>query len=97
MATKITRATFKSFIRKAGANLYVKVTSDFDGMVDCVMECDDARFAKAKPTECQTNYTLGISGLWLSRDSYFGAYEDSQFTGIQYHNCCGSGVIAIRK
>ena len=35
---KITRATFKSFINKNAGNLLIKCKSDFDGMVDCVME-----------------------------------------------------------
>ena len=33
---KITRATFKAFVRKNSDNLLAKVISDFDGMTDCL-------------------------------------------------------------
>lgn len=34
---KITKATFKSFVKKNSAELLVKRASTFDPMVDCVM------------------------------------------------------------
>lgn len=98
---KITRTTFKSFVNKNKNNLYCKVKNSFDGMVDCVMPvngnwepADFNEWAANSPTN-----TLGIRQVWLvgqSRD-YFNAYEDDQYTGIEYTNCCGSGVIAIKK
>ncbi len=35
-STKITKATFKAFIKKNIANLYVLQSSTFDGMTDCL-------------------------------------------------------------
>lgn len=36
MQAKITKATFKSFIKKNSNNLYIQCVSSFDGMQDCV-------------------------------------------------------------
>lgn len=33
---KTTKATFKSFVRKNEGKLFIKCTSSFDGMTDCV-------------------------------------------------------------
>lgn len=33
---KITKATFKSFIKKHEGNMFIQYISDFDGMTDCV-------------------------------------------------------------
>lgn len=98
---KITRATLKSFINKNRDQLLVKVESDFDGMVDCVMPSRDATFTPAVSDDRDYAFenTLGIRGLWLvgqSRDG-FQPFEDDQLVGIKYYNCCGSGVIAIKK
>lgn len=34
---KITKATFKSYVKKHKDDLFIKVTSKFDGMHDCCM------------------------------------------------------------
>ena len=97
--TKITRATFKSFIKKNAENLYVRVDSQFDGMQDMVDNVKDPQFRKAKESLNYNENTLGIEGIWLvgsSRNS-FRQYEDSFFIGIEYYNCTGSGVVAIKK
>lgn len=94
--SKITKATFKSFIAKNRENLHIKVKSSFDGMVDCVTDTGNG-WTKAEPTSDNQQYTLGIGGLWLvgqSRD-YFEAFDQEGFTGIRYYNCCGSGVLAV--
>ncbi len=95
---KITKATFKSFIKKNRANLLVKVESSFNGMSDMVETVDDT-FEPAINTNQYDSNTCGISGIWLvgsSRD-YFNTYEDDTYTGIHFNNCCGSGTIAIAK
>lgn len=95
---KITRATFKSFIRKAGNDLLIKEKSKFDGMVDGVMPVSDT-FEKAVKTDNNLNHTLGYTGIWLvgsSRD-YFSHFENDDLIGIEFYNCCGSGVVARKK
>ena len=95
---KITRATFKSFIRKAGDNLFTKQLSAFNGMVDGV-ECVKDSFEKAIKVDGNLKNTLGYHDIWLvggSRD-YFTHYEDNNYIGIKYYNSCGSGIIAVEK
>lgn len=97
--TKITKSTFKSFIKKNAANLYVKHISSFDGMTDGVEAHKDAEFHPAVACDGQANYSLGINGLWLvgnSRD-YFAAYEDENFVGIEVSNSCGRSIVATKK
>ena len=67
---KITRATLKKFIKMFENNLYVKQTSAFDGMTDCVQEVF-SDFTKVEKIDLENRYTFGIKGLWLvgqSRD-----------------------------
>ena len=72
-------------------------------MIDCIRSTEDSSFAKAKP-ERKTHQnsienTLGYEGIWLvgsSRD-YFKEYDDGVHQGISFSNCCGSGVVAIKK
>ena len=61
-----TLATIKSFIRKNPA-LYIKNLSNFDGMVDCVMPCDDQGFRPVSAPEQGYNHEnkLGIRGAWF--------------------------------
>jgi len=94
---KITKATFKSFINKNLSVLEVKIESSFDGMTDCVQSIKD-NFKKVTTTNSNVENTLGIDGVWLvgSRD-WFNSYETETHIGIEYYNCCGSGVIAIPK
>jgi hypothetical protein len=99
--SKITKATFKSFIKKNAEKLYCKRMSVFDGRVDTIMpiEEDFERPDRNKwAIACEKN-TLGIRQIWLvgfSRD-YFKPYEDDQYIGIEWSNVCGNGVVAIRK
>ena len=99
MEKKITKATFKSFINKNPDNLFIKKESDFDGMVDCVMPAHNVRFVSATKTDQNIEHTLGVIGLWLvgHSDDYYQDYEDDEYTGLHYYNCCGSGTIAIKK
>lgn len=95
---KITKATFKSFIKKNAGKLELNVTSSFDGMTDCCESRNDG-FRKAVTTDKMVDNNCGIDGVWLvggSRD-YFTAFETDTHTGIRYSNCCGRGIIATRK
>ena len=99
MEKKITKATFRSFINKNRAKLFVKVLSSFDGMTDCVQQSERSQFIPAGKASYAPNHNLGIQGVWLvngSRD-FFSHYEDAEFVGLKFYNCCGSGVVAIRK
>ncbi len=95
---KITLATFKSFVRKNRENLHVRVESSFDGMVDCVMGNDGAKFEPAQETEYNLEATLGIEGIWLvrgSRDYFEGIYDnEGNLVGIHVWNCTGSFTVA---
>lgn len=96
---KITKATFKSFIKKNKEKLYIRNRADFDGMVDGLEWKKDAQFRQIENDERFEENTLGVKGIWLvgqSRD-YFKHYEDENFIGIQVSNCCGYFEIGIRK
>ncbi len=95
--TRITLATIKAFIRKAGADLHIACGSKFDGMVDCVMPTGDKSFGPALPAEYKHENNLGIAGVWFvfgSRD-YFTAFERDGFRGFHVSNCCGSFDVAV--
>ena len=94
---KITKTTFKSFI-KNNKELFIKVTSSFDGYTDCIQYNQKATFKKVETSNFSIDNTLGIDGVWLvgsSRD-YFNEYNDGQFKGIKCNNACGSFVIAVK-
>lgn len=93
---KTTLATIKSFIRNNAGNLYINVTSEFDGMTDCC-ESRNEGFHKANKLPENFDRTLGVSGAWFvgsSRD-YFREYNESGMTGYEVTNCCGRFIIAI--
>lgn len=95
---KITLATVKSFINKNNGNIYINVTSSFDGMQDCVMPCQDG-FIKAQNESGNSENTYGIAGAWFvgqSRDR-FEAHDCETFTGFKVSNACGSFVLAVMK
>lgn len=98
---KITLSTFKSFITKNSSSLVIKNLSHFDGMTDGTLS-DHASFSVPDHSEWALRAsanTLGIRQLWLvgqSRD-YFTSYEDNLYTGIEWSNCCGNGIVAILK
>jgi hypothetical protein len=95
-----TLTTIKSFIRK-NPDLYINNLSNFDGMVDCVMPCEDRGFRKATAPDQGYNHEnkLGIQGAWFvfgSRD-YIRSYDDDRFSGYEISNCCGHFILAIKK
>ena len=97
--SKITMATVKSFVKKAGDKLLVSTRSTFDGMTDCVMPTGDKTFAPAVASDHPYDSNLGLRGVWFvlgSRD-YFSPYEDDKVTGIEVSNCCGSFILAVAK
>lgn len=94
---KITKATFKSFLRKKKGSLYINVKSSFDGMTDC---CEDQKggWGSVVYTNNNSEHTQGIEGIWLvgsSRDSY-SFFEEGGFIGIEVYNCCGHFIVAVK-
>ena len=96
---KITKSTFKSFIKKNKDKLYILNRASFDGMVDGLEWKKNASFQRVQTDETFEEHTLGIKGVWLvgqSRD-YFTAYNDEEFEGIAVSNCCGYFTVGIKK
>lgn len=98
--SKPTLATIKAFIRKHDGQLYIRSRSDFNGMTDCVEQCENRswRLAETAPAHMGKN-TLGIRGAWFvfqSRDS-IRPIIDNGYTGYHVYNCCGSFDLAIRN
>jgi hypothetical protein len=96
--SKITLATFKSFVNKNMDKLLISNRSDFDGMVDGVRDCENKSFRQATPNASFSPYTLGINGIWLVRGSrnYFTAYSQDGMNGIEVTNSCGTFIVAIQ-
>jgi hypothetical protein len=95
---KITRTTIKKFIKDNKKGLYIKKTSDFDGMIDCVREVDSGFIRVPQDSEF-SEYTLGVPGAWFvgsSRD-YFQPYSDDFMIGYSISNCCGSFILAFQR
>jgi len=94
-----TMATIKSFIKKNDGKLFIKNLSNFDGMVDCVMPCDDKGFrAVTKPDEGYNHENkLGIQGAWfvLHGGDRVYEYSDGYYEGYEVYNCCGNFIIAV--
>lgn len=95
-----TMSTIKSFIKKNEGRLYIKNLSNFDGMVDCVMPCDDNGFRLAQAPNAGRNHenSLGIRGAWFVLGGGDRVYEfsDGQFVGYEVYNCCGNFFLAIQ-
>ena len=93
---KITKATFKSFIKANAANLHINVKRSFDGMIDGCRSYNDG-FEPATATVRHSEHTLGYDSIWLvggGRD-YFDAYEADGFKGIKVYNSCGSFIVGV--
>lgn len=93
---KITIASVKSFVKRNEGNLFIKVKSKFDGMVDGVVACDN-RFQAVTPDIRNKENTLGIAGAWFvgRSNDYLKEYNTSAFAGIEVTNSCGSFILAI--
>jgi len=95
---KVTKATFKSFLRKNEGKLHVNHKRSFDGMIDGCAELHDG-FTPVVKDDTFIEKSFGIKGLWLvggGRD-YFNAYNDGKYEGIEVFNCCGSSIIATKE
>jgi hypothetical protein len=104
---KITMATVKSFVKNADT-LYVEHQSSFDGMVDCVMRCEESELKEISKEDALGSH----KGAWIvggSRD-YFNYKEMEQtktsinpngklikepvkYVGIEIYNSCGSAIL----
>ena len=96
---KITRATFKAFVKKNSDKLLIKSISHFDGMTDGIEYSEKAEFKPAERTEGNADYTLGFSGIWLvgrSADD-FKLIDNEKYFGYYVYNCCGSFEVVIAK
>jgi|WetSurMetagenome_2_1015567.scaffolds.fasta_scaffold264270_2 hypothetical protein len=94
---KITRATFKSFVKKNNEKLFIKIKGKFDSQYDCINERANCDFKKTETTQKYLKNSLGVNGVWLVGGSdYFTHYEDKGFTGIEVDNCCGNFILAIK-
>jgi len=97
---KITRATFKKFVRENKDLLFVEVHSTFDGMVDGVVAVNDTAIKVTINEEEQDDlHTLGIKGVWLvgHSDDYFSEVNDTLFKGISVMNSCGWFTVKTLK
>lgn len=94
---KITKATFKSFLKKNSDRALIKVGSSFDGMYDCVMLVENAGFAPLEKSSNPHENNLGYAGIWLvsSSGNSFESYNKDGLTGIRVYNCCGSFTVAV--
>ena len=97
MKRKITKATFKAFIKKNINNLYSVTFSDFDGMQDCVVSVE-RKLQKVTSYDFNKEYTWGIPGAWLvgRGDDYFQEIEYKGLKGIECYNCCGSFAVLTK-
>jgi hypothetical protein len=96
---KVTKTTFKSFIKKNRSSLLIKVDSRFDGMTDGCRSTGESQFTPALDSDKWLEHTFGISGVWLvggGRDR-FTEFETETHRGIKFSNCCGWGSVAVAK
>jgi S-adenosylmethionine/arginine decarboxylase-like enzyme len=96
---KITLATLKSFAKRNSEKLFVKECSSFDGMTDCVENCNDNSWKETSIIDKTNYYKTGINGVYTVGDSrdYFSLYEDSEYIGIDVYNSCGNSILAVKK
>lgn len=97
---KITLSTLKAFAKRNKNNLFVKETSSFDGMVDCVMPNQKTKWSKTKYDPAKKGYyRTGIDGVYTvggSRD-YIVMFEEDEFIGLRVSNCYGCSYLATKK
>lgn len=98
-AKRITLATIKAFICKAGKSLLISTRSRFDGMEDGVRDCGDGSFTLAMISDHPCRNDLGIQGAWFvmgSRD-HFQFYSKDGLAGFEVTNSCGKFILAVRE
>ncbi len=99
MQKKITKATFKSFIKKNLDNLYIKTTSSFNPMYDGIEYIEEPNFVKTTLANKYSENNCGIEGVWLvgASGNSFESFDSESFVGFRVYNCCGSFVLAKPK
>lgn len=97
---KFNRASFKSFFKKNQNNLYIKVQSKFDGMIDMVDFVVDPQFVELVSNEINSSNDIvlrdknsDINIVFRDRNS-FDYYKDRYYEGISVYNCCGKFIVA---
>ena len=97
---KITKATFKAFIKKnLEKGVYILSLSSFDGMSDMVENIDNPKSFKIESVNFENKNTFGVNGIWLvggSRDR-FKQYDTDFATGIEVYNSCGNFIVFTKK
>lgn len=98
---KITKATFKSFVKKNLGKLYIRKESDFNGMTDGTDFYRDAKFVEVDCSKfnIENDNNFGLRGVWLvgSSNNYFSRVDTAEHFGIHVYNCCGSFDLVIKK
>jgi len=93
---KITRTTIKTFVKANQDSLYIKIKSDFNGMMVEIVR--NAKFTRMKGTYTPTDIRLGFNIPFVGDggDS-FSVFGNEEYQGFEWYNCVGSGIIAIKK
>ena len=95
---KITKATFKSFVKRNAENLHTNEKSSFDGMTD-MCEARNGGFSKVTVDLEKLDGKRVLDGVYLvgRSNDYFTIYEDETYYGIEVYNCCGTSIVAVKK
>jgi len=94
--TKITLATVRKFVNeniKNGTPVYATRLSVFDGMIDMVDKIENPveyRIDSFEDAEKTIYFTS-------TAKNYFSSIEDNETVGFTVWNCCGDGVIYVKK
>lgn len=100
MTKKITRSTIKSFIKNNFDNLYIATLSRFNGMIDCVDQCNDQTFNKVEldKRERFNDSSLTIKNAYFVKGrDYFTKFNKNGFVGYEIWNCVGCFILAIKE
>jgi phosphoserine aminotransferase len=100
--SKITLATFKSFIKANQGNLYCEGKKGFDG--HDYWDHTSIGWKKAEINPAQLIASLENYGVTLIHEKsagykadYFRFFENETYYGIQIINCLTGGKVAIKK
>lgn len=98
MSKRITKATFKSFVKKNIHNLWLEQAYSFDAQIDGIRQCDKSFKRVIIDPNDLSKPNLGVPGIWITDSgNLFTEYQSESFCGIEVYNCCGCFVIAIEK
>jgi len=98
MQKRITKATFKSFLKRNAGKLEIRNLSHFNGMSDGVEQLDNNGYRPliAKTFRSIAECDLGLDGIWLTHtagDNRFSDYQNGR--GIEVYNCVGSYIVRL--